>query len=181
MHLKYKFDGGAYRLQLAGVYRNIKYMVSADSTIKYKNGWGIMASAYFNFNRGNNLYVQLLAGQGIGRYLVGFSGQNYDAISINGQELNLLPITGGFIGYDHYWDKNHVFSSTFVIGATVVSNDILTEFGNPLEGVWALTNFYWKPIPKLQFSIEYTYGYRKDHLNESGNASRISFMACYKF
>ena len=181
MHLRYKFTQKKYSLQLAGVYRNIKYMVKADSTIKHQNGWGLMASGFFTFDRGDHMYVQLLAGQGISRYLVGFSGQNYDAISIGGRELDLLPITGGFIGYDHYWDRAKKYSSTVVLGSTVVSNDIFESFGNPLEGFWALANFYWKPIPKLQFSLEYTYGYKKDHLNQEGNASRIAFMAFYKF
>lgn len=181
IHVKYKLVKPNFRFQTAAVYRNIRYIVNADSSFMHQNGWGLMTSAYFHFERGDNLYVQLLAGQGIARYLVGFSGQNWDAVALGEDEIYLLPVAGGFIGYDHYWDKNKKFSSTFVIGTTVISNNFFHEFGNPLEGYWGLANFYWRPIPNLQFSVEYTYGYRKDHFLLEGDASRITFMAYYQF
>lgn len=181
LHIKYKFDKSKFKLQIAGVYRNIRYIVNADSTFKYENGWGLMASTFVPFDRGDNLYVQLLAGKGISRYLVGFSGRNWDAVALGETDLHILPVAGGFIGYDHYWDRNKKFSSTAVVGTTAISNNINEQYGNVLEGYWALVNFYWRPTANLQFSTEFTFGYRKDHLLLDGNASRLTFMAFYQF
>lgn len=179
--LRYRYENENFHIQVAGVFRYIKYKNIIDSTFNYKPGYGISASTGITLFQRDRLHAQATVGRGISRYLVGFEGYNWDAVPTGKGTIELVPALGGFIGYDHYWDKNKKYSSTAVLGYINIKNDVLPLPGDFITGYWGLVNFYWHPIPQLNIALEYVAAYREDAYQENGNGARIQLMAQYNF
>jgi hypothetical protein len=182
--LRYRFDTKRVNLQVSGVYRNIRYFDGVDSTHYYKTGYGIALSSIFTLGqRQDKLYLQASLGRGISRYLVGYEGRLWDAVSSGTHDISLLPVVGGFLGYDHFWTKKKNFSSTVVFGVTNVQNDIdvYSSFDDFMLGYWAVANLWWYPVDNLSFAVEYAHAYRQDFYGKDGSAGRIQFIAMYSF
>jgi len=179
--VRYRFDTDKLHFQLSGVYRNIRYKNLLDSALFYEQGYGISISSGITvFNR-DKIHMQATAGKGIARYMVGFEGRNWDAVPTGNHKIELLPTYGGFIGYDHYWNKNKTFSSTFVAGGVYVQNNVLENYDDFMEGYWGLINLYWYPVDHFSIAVEYVGAYRKDYLSLDGYADRVQLMVMYSF
>jgi len=178
---RYRYDSDKFHFQLSGVYRTIRYKNIIDTALFYESGYGVSLSSGITVFGRDRLHMQATAGKGIARYLVGFEGRNWDAVPTGKQNIGLLPTYGGFLGYDHYWNKKKTFSSTIVAGGVYVQNNVLENVGDFMEGYWGLINLYWYPVNNLSIAIEYVGAYRKDYLSEEGYADRIQFMVQYNF
>jgi len=179
--LRYRFQTEKFHIQLGGVYRNIKYLNSLDSSFKYQSGYGAALSGVFSLFKRDKLYLQYSIGKGISRYLVGYEGRKWDAIATGNHDIELLPVQGGFLGFDHYWTKSKKFSSTIVFGYTNVINDVYTNMDDFMLGYWGIVNLYWYPINNMSVALEYAHAYRKDTWGQDGKAGRIQFMIMYNF
>jgi len=178
---RYRYDTDKLHFQLSGVFRNIRYKNILDSELFYEQGYGIsLSSGITVFNR-DKIHLQATTGKGIARYMVGFEGRNWDAVPTGNHKIELLPTYGGFIGYDHYWNKNKTFSSTIVAGGVYVQNNVLDNVDDFMEGYWGLLNLYWYPVEHLSLAIEYVGAYRKNYLSQDGYADRIQLMVMYSF
>jgi len=180
--LRYRYDSDLFHFQAGGVLRYIKYKNNLDSTFNYELGYGVSASTGITLFKRDRLHAQGTIGKGISRYLVGFEGYNWDAVPTGNGNIDLLPAMGGFIGYDHYWDKAKKFSSTAVLGYIKIRNNSLSAFPNDfMTGYWGLVNFYYHPINNLDFAIEYVTAQREDALGQTGTGARFQFLVQYAF
>jgi len=178
--LRYRFTTDKFHIQLGGVYRNIKYLNSLDSSFHYESGYGVAASGVFSLGR-DKMYIQYSIGKGISRYLVGYEGRQWDAVATGNHDIELLPVQGGFFGFDHYWTKSKKFSSTVVLGYTNVVNDVFKNRDDFMLGYWGLVNLYWYPIDNMAVALEYAHAYRKNTWSKEGQAGRIQFLVQYSF
>ena len=178
---RYRYDSDKFHFQLSGVYRTIRYKNIIDTALFYESGYGVSLSSGITVFGRDRLHMQATAGKGIARYLVGFEGRNWDAVPTGKQNIGLLPTYGGFLGYDHYWNKKKTFSSTIVAGGVYVQNNVLENVGDFMEGYWGLINLYWYPVNNLSIAIEYVGAYRKDYLSQEGYADRVQLMVQYNF
>ncbi|MCK5856480.1 MAG: hypothetical protein KAG64_03260 [Bacteroidales bacterium] len=180
--VRYRYNTEKFHFQIGAVLRNIKYKNNLDSSFNYEQGYGISASTGITIFKRDHLHAQATIGKGISRYLVGFEGYNWDAVPTGNGKLELVPAIGGFIGYDHYWDKAKKFSSTAVFGYIKIKNDALPIFpGDFMTGYWGLVNFYYHPIDNLDFAIEYVTAKREDALEQTGTGARFQFLVQYAF
>jgi len=181
--VRYRYIREKYHIQLGAVYRSIRYKNKTNDELFSETGFGISVSTGITVFKRDKFHFQATMGKGIARYLVGFEARNWDAISVGTNKIELLPTAGGFVGYDHFWNKKKTFSSTLVLGFLYSENDIetLSEYDDFLQGGWGTINLYWYPITNLAIALEYTGAYRKDHLSLEGYADRIQLMVMYSF
>lgn len=184
-HYEIRWPKGHF--QLGGVARAIEYKNAQSKTI-YKLGGGFSGSgSQILFGKDKFIY-QIAAGYGISRYLVSFGGGGWDAIPNSKGELELVPIYGGYIGYQLFWgkknydkrDHNH-FSSTFVYGYVQLDNPLDQPKPTLLTGSYASANLYWNVVGPLNVGLEGIYGFRTDELESSGDNLRIQLVVEYNF
>lgn len=178
---RYRYESDNFHFQLSAVYRSIRYKNQNDTSLFYESGYGVSASSIFAVSNNDKLYFQATAGKGISRYLVGFEGRNWDAVPTGKNDIELLPTYGGFVGYDHFWNKKKTFSSTIVAGGVYIKNNVLPQIDDFMQGYWGLVNLYWYPVDRLSTAIEYVGTYRKNYLSQEGYADRIQLMVMYSF
>ena len=186
-HYELRWPTGHF--QIAGVGRAIEYVNAADKTV-YKLGGGFSLSGSQKVLKMDNLIYQVAYGHGISRYLVSFGGGGWDAVPNGEGDLGLVPIYGGYVGYQYYWGKkdygnrthNH-FSSTFVYGYVSLNNPQVTKFGNEtlLTGSYASANVYWHVVGPLNIAFEAIYGFRTDEFESPGQNVRLQSVVEYNF
>ncbi len=181
--VRYRYDSDKFHFQASGVYRAIRYKNKIDSALFYESGYGVSISSGISVFKKDKVHVQATAGKGISRYMVGFEGRNWDAVPTGAENIELLPTYGGFIGYDHFWNKKKTFSSSIVGGGVYVQNNIdkLKDYDDFIEAYWGLVNLYWYPVDNLSLALEYVGAYRKDYYSQEGFADRVQLLVQYNF
>jgi len=179
------FKGGT--LQLAGVSRIITN--SSDSSREKINGYGAHLSGTFNLLEKDLFMYSGIAGKGIERYLVGLEGYGLDAAPDANDKLQALPIYGGYLGYQHYWNSN--FNSSFMYGYQRLKSDkevdiTLDDVSNYSKvdfiGQYYSANLYFSPVEKVHLGFEFVYGDLKDNiLDQKGRNHRMYFTMEYWF
>ncbi len=184
-HYEIRWPRGHF--QIATVGRVIEYKNVLHNR-NYLIGGGTSISGSLQVNKDDKFIYQVAGGKGIARYLVSFGGGGWDAIPNHQGDLDLVPIAGGYLGYQHYWGKkslesleeNH-FSSTFVYGYVYLKNPIETPKPSLLTGSYASANLYWHLSGPMQFAVEGIYGYRTDEYESPGDDLRVQFIMEYNF
>lgn len=184
-HYEYRWKTGHF--QLSAVARAIEYQ-NAQNKITYQPAGGINISGSQHFFGKDLLVYQATYGQGISRYLVSFGGGGWDAVPDLNGNLELVPIHGGYIGYQYFYGKkkwdtretNH-FSSTFVYGYVQLDNPLEIPQPTLLTGHYASANLYWHIVKPLNLAVEGIYGFRTDEFESSGKNLRIQFTMEYNF
>jgi hypothetical protein len=173
-------------VQLAGVARTLEYKTKNDA-IGHVFAGGFSLSGYFRMFKYDKIIYQAAYGHGIARYLVSFGGGGWDAVPDSTGTITPVPIYGGYVGYQHFWNKQgienqkNILSSTFVYGVVDLENPLNNPGSKLLTGTYASANLYWNVIGPLNFAVEGIYGYRTDELNRSGDDLRIMFVMEYNF
>lgn len=188
-HYEIRWPKGHF--QLAGVARAIEYKNATNKeTIAFGGGFSASGSQTV-FGRDKIIY-QAAYGKGISRYLVSFGGGGWDAVPDTKGNLELVPIYGGYVGYQLFWGKknygnrssNH-FSSTFVYGYVQLDNPLDGPVLKPAEtlltGSYASANLYWHVVKPLNIAIEGIYGERTDEFGSYGNNLRVQMVMEYNF
>ncbi len=184
-HYELRWKTGHF--QIAGVGRAIEYK-NATNTITYKLGGGFSVSGAQEFFGRDKFIYQAAYGIGISRYLVSFGGGGWDAVPDTKGNLELVPIYGGYLGYQLFWgkknyakrDHNH-FSSTFVYGYVELDNPLSFPSPTLLTGSYASANLYWHVVGPLNIALEGIYGFRTDEFESSGENVRIQAVVEYNF
>ena len=170
----HKADWG--ELVFTGLARQLTYKkngVDADET-----SFGISASGKVNFGQ-NNLKFMLTQGSGLGRYV----GLNvaHGAV-LNGDELDAIDSTSGFIGYQQHWNRQ--WRSTFLYSFFSADNntDLLAISGDPTKTSQSYSaNILYSPVKKLTFGVELKHAERELESGADGDMDRLQFSAKYVF
>jgi hypothetical protein len=183
-HYELRWSTGHF--QIAGVARAIEYKNAGEK--KYISGGGFSVSGNQMLFGRDKLIYQVAFGKGISRYLVSFGGGGWDAVPNTKGDLELVPIYGGYIGYQLFWGKknygsreeNH-FSSTFVYGYVQLDNPLGVPKPTLLAGSYASANVYWHVVGPMNVAVEGIYGYRTDEFESQGDDFRIQAVVEYNF
>lgn len=184
----YKRSWSTGHVQIGAVLRAIDYKNTTTGENKYIPGYGLNLSGTFKMGDRDKVVYQVAGGEGIARYLVSFGGGGWDAFPDFKGSLEAVPIYGGYVGFQHYWDKKPFddpeeshWSSTFVYGHARVENPINTPAQNLLIGTWISGNLYWHITDKTNFAIEGIYGRHVDEVESVGDNLRVQFVMEYVF
>ena len=121
------------------------------------------------------------AGTGIGRYIADLSslgGQDavYDPVQ---GSLRALPVSSGYVGYEHAWSP--VFTTAVTYGIVNVSNlDIQPEDAFQRTQRTSI-NLIWNPVPFADIVLEYLAGTRVNKDGERASSSQIQAGWTLKF
>lgn len=185
-HYEIRWPRGHF--QIAGVARSIQYRNTVNNEKKSVFGYGFNLSGSQKFFERDNFIYQVAFGEGIARYLVSFGGGGWDALPNFEGDLIPVPIYGGYIGYQHYWDQRDYtnteesdWSSTFVLGYVKLENPLDQPKPTLLTGTYASANIYWHMADPINFAIEGIYGFRTDEFESAGENVRIQFVMEYNF
>lgn len=163
-------------LVVAALARQLTYKVGgldADET-----SIGISASGMFKVGQ-DNVKFMLTQGKGLGRYV----GLNvaHGAV-LNGDELDAIDSTSGFIAYQHNW--NNQWRSTFLYSFFSADNntDLLTITGDPTESSQSYSaNILYSPVKRLTFGAELKHAERETESGVDGDLDRLQFSVKYAF
>ncbi len=111
--------------------------------------------------------------------MVSFGGSGWDAIPDLNGNLEALPVWGGYIGYQHYWNVH--LSSTFVYGYAEILNALDQPTNFLFTGSYASGNVYWHIVGPLNFALEVIYGNRTDEFGRFGQDIKAQFVFEYNF
>lgn len=186
-HYEIRWGDGNGHIQLAGVARSLEYKTDLDG-IGHVLAGGFSLSGSQKLFKEDKLIYQMAYGHGIARYLVSFGGGGWDAVPDpdNGTIIP-VPIYGGYLGFQHFWNKKNialkrnVLSSTFVYGVVDLENPLNNPGKTLLTGFYASANLYWNVVGPLNFATEAIYGYRTDEIQRDGDDLRIMFVMEYNF
>ena len=171
---RHQFAGGNF--QFSGVARVLKYKVAGvkDNSL----GYGMNFSGTFSINKKDLFVYQGLAGKGIERYLVGLGGYGLDAIYYK-NNLEVLPVYGGYMGYQHYWGSK--LNSSLLYGYQKVENDFEPILSNVFSGNYYSANLFYEPLEHINLGLEFIYGDNTDYLDNKGRNHRFYFTMEYSF
>jgi hypothetical protein len=172
-------------IQLSGITRQLRgEPTDQANAIVGASGYGFNISGRLPLPYGSTrdrLLFQHNSGKGLGRYISDLSslgGQDgvYDA---DVQELRLLNVFSGYVGYEHWWAQQ--FRSSFSFGVVSVSNlDI-----QPADALHltrrSSVNLMWSPIPRLDLVTEFLWGRRKNKDGQEGFAAQTQIGSTFRF
>ncbi len=114
---------------------------------------------------------------GVGRGCGLVSGKASGVITEDG--LDLSPAWFAYAGFNHYWSKS--LNSTI---STHWTETDLSEFSSDdtIRRAGSFhANLIWFPYSRISTGIEYMWGVRENKNGIEGTASRVQFMAKFKF
>lgn len=177
----YRREGDFGHFEVAGILREISYdadVVGSDRT----RGWGINASGAYKLGDRNRIVAQAVYGHGISRYMndlcCGTVSGNDAVVKDNG-DLKALPAFGGFVYYDHWWQKD--LSSSFGGGYVWLDNH-----ENQLEeaihrSLYSSANIIWYPADPIKVGLELLYGRLEVLDGGTADNTRIQTSFSFKF
>jgi len=192
---------GEFRPQWPNLAGNIRYKTSNGSSFQLgldlfahtwrgpetvpnetKAGYAITGSGRFAFklSQYQDAFVYGAGfGTGQGHRIIALSWDGKASGVITDDGLNLSPAWFGYAGFNHYWSKS--FNSTFSTAwaETDLSPD---QAGSTIKRAGSFhANLIWFPYPRISTGIEYMWGVRENNDGIEGTATRIQFMAKFKF
>ena len=177
---------GRWHLKTALVLHQVKGQYSQRSDLPDRNeiGWGIAESGVIKvpwLDPRDNLKFQVIYGDGIGRYVndTNSIGGLDGVFTPDGSELKTLPITAGYVAYQHWWGKN--LRSNFILSGVEIDNKDFQPDDAYKRTIRASTNLFWSPAPHLDLAIEYLWGERTNKNGDTGDAAQIQLMSKYGF
>jgi DcaP outer membrane protein len=175
---RYQSENGS-SIKLAALGREVLYNELPAKDTKRLLGYGMGVFVNWKFFGHDNVKFQLLRGTGIAAYIEDLSGLGYDAIEDTAGKLESLPVTGGFIAYQHEW--SHLFNSTIVFGGLQTDDNQALASTDYKRGRYAAINLFYTPVSSLDFGIEFLIGQRKNQDLQVGYAERVQAAAVFKF
>jgi hypothetical protein len=119
-------------------------------------------------------------GPGVGRYINDLAGQGLDAqVNPITGELDLVTATAWNASYE-WWFNEHWLSNFTYSNVRVDNNvDQLPTTYNSAQ--YLAASFWWIPIPRMSFGIEYMWGQRENLDGQDAEAERLHGLAQYNF
>jgi outer membrane DcaP-like protein len=172
-------------IQVSGITRQLRgEPADQANAIVGASGYGFNISGRLPFPHGSQrdqILFQHNRGKGLGRYisdLSSFGGQDgvYDS---KVQELRLLNVVSGYVGYEHWWAQQ--FRSSISFGIVGVTNlDMQPDEALHLTRR-ASVNLMWSPIPRLDLVTEFLWGRRKNKDGQQGFAAQTQIGSTFRF
>ncbi len=173
---RYTHNADWGQVVIAALARQLSYDkngIDADET-----SFGVSASGKVNVGK-DSIKFMLTQGKGLGRY-IGLNVANGGVL--NGDEIEAIDSTSGFIGYQHHW--NDRLRSTFLYSFFEADNDtdLLALSGDVTKSsVSYSANLLYSPAKKLTFGVEYKHATRETESGKDGDLDRLQFSAKYAF
>ena len=171
---------------LAGVVRDIRFRTSVGGVSEAQSAVGYGANLMGGFRlfkseeKADVLYYQIIAGQGIGRYLVSLSGQNADAVPDPATgDLNAVPAYGGYAAYERRWTPQ--FFSTLIGGGTILKNEVGTTVQDQAKDFLVMFNSFYQPVPTMKIGFEVDWGRKETFSGIEAEALRYYLITHYDF
>jgi hypothetical protein len=168
-----KSDLGEF--SVAGVMRQLR--VAAGSVEEDATGWGIAASGKIKVGATDDIRFSLAGGEGVGRYL----GLNFapDA-SDTATDFKSIGVFAGFVAYRHVWGGD--WRSTLTYSWQSVDNKAGITALNSSDSAWSgAANLLYSPVKGVDLGVEYRYAERELFSGQSGDLSRLHFVAKRSF
>jgi hypothetical protein len=173
-------------VSLSALVREIRFRTTTGGVSKAESAVGYGANLMGGFRlfkseaKADVLYYQLVAGEGLGRYLVSLSGQNADAVPDPASgELNAVPAFGGYVAYERRWTPQ--FFSTLIGGGNILENQVEPILADQFKTYMVMFNSFYQPIPPMKIGVEVDWG-RKNTLTEiEAEALRYYLVMHYDF
>jgi hypothetical protein len=171
-------DWGQSHLQFSTVLHPITYKTTPNVQVA-NYGWGAALYGLIYMNKLDNFAFQAAYGNGIANWSEDIGGLGYDGVFDSQSQLKLLPYTGVFGYYNHYWSNK--LSSTIGYSYLQLQNQSF-EPGSDLHAtVYSSMNFVYYMNSSLKFGPELMYGSRKNVDGSSGDDVRISLSGNLRF
>jgi hypothetical protein len=174
-------DWGHFRV--AGLLREISAEANDGSERSDEDlGWGLNFTGSFSFGESDRLVYQYAFGEGFARYMndpcCSVIGGNDAALNADG-DLEAIEIAGGFLYWDHFWNKRWSTS----IGASYAEIDPLAGQLNEAydHGFYTSANLLWYPADPLKVGFEVVYGEVEDKAGRSSQNTRYVSSVSFKF
>jgi len=153
------------QFQAAGVTRQIGFQ-PAGGPVSVKNAWGFNFTGAILATRKDEVYHQVLFGDGIGS----FRGLP-DAAPVTPNSGKTLGMFGWMVGWTHDWTDQ--LSSNFTYGEGRVENTPFQPADDLHQNTYFAINLIWNPVERMFVGIEYLYGTRVDKDRDTGKANRV--------
>ncbi|BFM08607.1 DcaP family trimeric outer membrane transporter [Halioxenophilus aromaticivorans] len=171
-----RYDGkaGNFSYSFAGVLRELAYSVGGVED--EDQGVGFSFAGVLAMDNGDKLKMQLNHGN-LGRYIA-LNAFRDGAIEADGS-IETMDVTGGFLAYEHKWTDK--LRSTFVYAYSTADNPSSAGEGITKEISDIHANILYSPVPKLTFGGEILRAERELESGDSGDLTRLQFMAKWVF
>jgi outer membrane DcaP-like protein len=173
-------------VSLSGVVREIRFRTTTGGVSKAESAVGYGANLVGGFRlfkseaKADVFYYQLIAGQGLGRYMVSLSGQNADAVPDPASgELNAVPDFGGYAAYERRWTPQ--FFSTVIGGGNLLENEVEPTLADHFKTYFVMFNSFYQPIPPMKIGFEVDWGRKITLTGIEADALRYYLVTHYDF
>ena len=173
-----------YHLRTALVLRNLQAQsVWTPGLEPSTTGWGLAVSGVAKvpfWDERDNIKFQVLGGRGVGRYLNDTNTLGgLDAVFAPDGSLDALPIFGGYVAFQHWWDER--MRSTFLVSAVRIDNYDYQPGDAYKQTARFSGNFIWSPIPRVDIGTELIWGQRTNKDNKDASALQLQLATKYRF
>ncbi len=173
---------GNNRIRLSGMFRAFTYRDNVDKKTRVSPGWGLMVSGNLNPVDPLILYLQVVYGKGLAKYIQDISGLPYgytpqigkDGVP-NGQ-MTPSPMMGWVIGatynFSPRWQVNAVASMANIwkVGDYARQAELIQNYKN---ATYVAANVFYTMTSYLQFGLEYLYGHRQTYGHGGASDNRV--------
>ena len=172
--------GSSIQLGLDGFWLNWKGSSTVPDVSKMGYALTVTSRVVFNVTQYHDAFLWgggFCEGQAHKIIALSWDGKASGVITPDG--LHLSPAWWGLAGYNHYWSKNLNSTISTAWAGTELTAD---QLGSTIKKAGSMhVNLVWFPYPLVSTGIEYMWGMRENHNGVQGTASRIQFMAKFKF
>ena len=176
--------GGAQHVQAAIIGRTLRGELSDQPEVTLSTGgFGVNVSGEVGprWLHDDRIKFATNNGWGIGKYITDLGtlgGQDaiYDAAA---GTLRALPVSSGYVGYEHKWRPTLVSALTYGI-VNVGNLDIQPD--DALQRTQRTSvNITWSPVPQADLAVEFLFGTRVNKDGEKGSSSQLQLGWIWRF
>jgi hypothetical protein len=175
---------GTQHVQAAIIGRTLRGELSDQPEVTLSTGgFGVNVSGELapRWLRDDRLKFATNNGWGIGKYItdLGTLGGQDAVYDVAAGTLRALPVSSGYIGFEHRWRPTLVSALTYGI-VNVANLDIQPD--DALRRTQRTTiNVTWSPVPQADLAIEFLFGTRVNKDGEKGSSSQIQAGWIWRF
>ena len=179
-YMQYEWNDGQSHIRLSGLFRALSYRNLVKEENEYAIGWASQLSGMIAFSPRITFYYQAAYGKGYADYLNDLGGSGYDLIPDGDGGKLKAPYALGIVGGLQYNLCKNFFVSASYSQCRLYDQASLSNSAYKY-GQYVVANAFYTPFSNCQVGIEFLYGNRHNHDDESGNAHRLNAMIQYNF
>ena len=171
-------------ISLSALVREIRFRTTTGGVSEAESVVGYGANLVGGFRlfkseaKADVLYYQIIAGQGLGRYLVSLSGQNADALPDPASgTLNAVPAFGGYVAYERRWTPQ--FFSTLIGGGNILENEVAPTLADRFKTSMIIFNSFYQPFTTMKIGGEVDWGRKHTFTEIEAEALRYYLVVHY--